>query len=165
MKSESRFQLPLETTMSSGDYAAAKGVSLLLDMSETDLHGGVSSLLGVDYLQRYDSLNSSSYNFKNWHQGPSGTLYGPCSRAMVTIPVSYSRGDVVTELNVHFIADSGGPVTEMSPSAFAAILGIAPGDVAPQELFFFLGGIKHNVRRRGIMRTCLLLSTRLDLLT
>jgi hypothetical protein len=134
-------QLPLDTTI-----AAAPGIVMLSDLNEPKLFGSVSRLLQIDYLSTYNRQHPSPFTFKDWEEGAKGIVWGPLHRSMLTIPVTYTNqaGEENT-INVHFVANSGGPNTELSPTVLRILLGVSDDAFTPDAIFVRIGGVRHGV--------------------
>lgn len=68
---------------------------------------------------------------------------------MLTIPVAYTNtvtGEKNT-INVHFVADSGGPTTKLSATVFRELLRVSDDTFTPEAIFVKIGGVRHGVSK------------------
>jgi hypothetical protein len=86
---------------------------LLSDLKESLLFTEVSDLLEIVYLSIYDGV----FDIKKGYAGHGicGTVYGPHSRPIVCLPVRIGKN---TQLNVHFLVDTGAPRSEIPGYVF-----------------------------------------------
>lgn len=89
---------------------------LLSDLNEGLLFTEVSDMLGVRYLSEF----VGDFELERGHEGDeiAGTVYGPFSRPMVSIPVRIGNGK---SFNVHFLVDTGGPRSEIPIHVFETL--------------------------------------------
>lgn len=88
----------------------------LSDLNENLLFTEVSDLLGIAYLSEFVGV----FDLERGHEGHgfTGTVYGPFSRPMVSIPVRIGSGK---SFNVHFLVDTCGPRSEIPINVFETL--------------------------------------------
>ena len=93
----------------------------LQDLQESDLLEEASDLLHVKY------LSEAAQPVEGGVWPVRGALYGVCQRPLVCLPTQLRPGTPCK--NVIYLVDTGTPTSELSLSAFSALLG--PGEAPP----------------------------------